>query len=108
MDFDQLIGGDALDITLKGTGEVMVQALLPGDALLTIKSIGSKSAMPMFIRLLSVKVETIFFSYADGSEGPEIGLSESRVGYCLSKNNETTVKMKFKDYEDGTALYYAY
>ena len=50
----------------------------------------------------------VLFSYADGSEGPEINLPYLRAGYCLSKNNETIVKKEFKDYEDGTTLYYAY
>ena len=62
-------------------------------------------------RCTNVKARTfndVLFSYADGSEGPEIGLLDSHAGYCLSKNNEAIVKKEFKDYEDGTALYYSY
>ena len=62
-------------------------------------------------RCTNVKARTfndVLFAYADGSEGPEIGLSDSRAGYCLSQNNETIAKKEFKDYEDGTTLYYSY
>ena len=62
-------------------------------------------------RCTNVKARTfndVLFSYADGSEGPEIGLSNSRAGYCLSQNNKTIAKKEFKDYEDGKTLYYAY
>lgn len=109
IDFDQLIGGDALDITLKGAGDVTIQAIMPGRCYINdqIDKI-EVSYADVYSVVIHRNGDDVSFSYADGSEGPEIGLPYLRTGYCLSKNNETIVKKEFKDYEDGTTLYYTH
>lgn len=112
IDFDQLIGGDALDITLKGTVDVRIQDIYPSRCYIDdqIDKIEVKYA-DVYSVVIHRNGDDVSFSYTDGSEGPEISmfhLYPRRAGYCLSKNNETIVKKDFKDYEDGTTLYYAY
>lgn len=112
IDFDQLIGGDALHITLKGTVDVRIQDIYPSRCYIDdqIDKIEVKYA-DVYSVVIHRNGDDVSFSYTDGSEGPEISMSHlypRRAGYCLSKNNETIVKKDFKDYEDGTTLYYAY
>ena len=109
IDFDQLIGGDALDITLKGSGDVMILEMMPGRCYIDdqIDKIEVNYA-DVYSVVIHRNGDDASFSYADGSEGPEINLPYLRAGYCLSQNNETIVKKEFKDYEDGTTLYYSY
>lgn len=109
IDFDRLIGGDALDITLKGSRDVMILEMMPGRCYIDdqIDKIEVNYA-DVYSVVIHRKGDDASFSYADGSEGPEINLPYLRTGYCLSKNNETIVKKEFKDYEDGTTLYYSY
>lgn len=112
IDFDQLIGGDALDITLKGTVDVKIQEIYPSRCYIDdqIDKIEVKYA-DVYSVVIHRNGDDVSFSYADGSEGPEISASHlypGRAGYCLSKSGDAIVKKDFKDFEDGTTLYYSY
>ena len=106
VDFDSLIGGDALQIT--HYGEALSQDTLPATIVIDgeITDVEIKYA-DIYEIILKIDGENVTFEHADPTATVEISLPAYR-NYCITKTENGVSKQEFTAYEDGIKLYYAY
>ena len=106
VDFDSLIGGDALQIT--HYGEAISQDTRPATMVIEGEIMGVEiKYADIYEIIVKIDGENVTFEHADPTATVKISLPAYR-NYCITKTENGVSKQEFTAYEDGITLYYAY